>query len=123
MHEYKLYPEYAIKEGYDKPSEPKRLKQDKLKYLTEASAEKKPVKVVSKYFLSLPTNELPSYSALKQVFPATTVYGSDFHREQAWTRWVQNRKNALNSNDASHLLEFLCACAWAPPGTDDMVLD
>ena len=63
------------------------------------------------------------YSALKQVFPATTVYGCDFHREQAWTRWVQDRKNALNSNDASHLLELLRACAWAPPGTHDVDLD
>ena len=51
------------------------------------------------------------------------MYGCDFHREQAWTRWVQDRKNALNSNDASHLLELLRACAWAPPGTHDVDLD
>ena len=25
------------------------------------------------------------FSALKQAFPSTTVYGCDFHREQAWT--------------------------------------
>ena len=63
------------------------------------------------------------FSALKQVFPATTVYGCDFHRERAWTRWVQDRKNALDSTDASHLLDLIRACAWAPPGTDDMDLD
>ena len=59
------------------------------------------------------------FSALKQAFPSTTVYGCDFHREQAWTRWVQDRKNALERSDADCLLELLRACAWAPPGSDE----
>ena len=59
------------------------------------------------------------FSALKQAFPSTTVYGCDFHREQAWTRWVQDRKNALEQSDADSLLELLRACAWAPPGSDE----
>ena len=63
------------------------------------------------------------FSALKQAFPSTTVYGCDFHREQAWTRWVQDRKNALDRSDADCLLDLLRACAWAPPGTDDSTLD
>ena len=58
------------------------------------------------------------FSALKQAFPSTTVYGCDFHREQAWTRWVQDRKNALERSDAECLLELLRACTWAPPGSD-----
>ena len=56
MHEYKLYPEYAIKEEYKKHSELKRLQQDKLKALREALAEGKPIKVISKFFGSLPTH-------------------------------------------------------------------
>ena len=63
------------------------------------------------------------FTALKQSFPSTTVYGCDFHREQAWTRWVQDRKNGLDRSDADCLLDLLRACAWAPPGTDDSVLE
>ena len=67
------------------------------------------------------------FSALKQAFPSTTVYGCDFHRdfhrEQAWTRWVQDRKNALEWSDAYCLLELLRACAWAPPASDDSTVD
>ena len=59
------------------------------------------------------------FSALKQSFYSTTVYGCDFHREQAWTRWVQDRKNGLDRSDADCLLDLLRACAWVPPGTDD----
>ena len=55
------------------------------------------------------------FSALKQAFPSTTVYGCDFHREQAWTRWIQDRKNDLERSDANCLLELLRACVWAPP--------
>ena len=67
------------------------------------------------------------FSALKQAFPSTTVYGCDFHRDfhrkQAWTRWVQDRKNALERSDADCLLELLRACAWAPPGSGDTAVD
>ena len=44
------------------------------------------------------------------------------HREQAWTRWVQDRNNGLEKNDADCLLELLRACAWAPPGPDQSKL-
>ena len=67
------------------------------------------------------------FSALKQAFPSTTVYGCDFHRDfhrkQAWTRWVQDRENALERSDADCLLELLRACAWAPPGSGDSAVD
>ena len=63
------------------------------------------------------------FSALKQAFPSTIVYGCDFHREQAWTQWVQDRKNALERSDADCLLELLRACAWAPPGSGDSAVD
>lgn len=32
------------------------------------------------------------FSAIQHAFPSSTVYGCDFHREQAWTRWVQDKK-------------------------------
>ena len=36
---------------------------------------------------------------------STTVYGCDFHREQAWTQWVQDRKNALDQDKCFGLLQ------------------
>jgi len=63
------------------------------------------------------------FSALISAFPNTVVYGCDFHREQAWTRWVQDRKNRLERIDADLLLELLRACAWVQPGTDQSNLD
>ena len=59
-------------------------------------------------------------SALQEVFPNCTVYGCDFHREQAWTRWVQSRKSGLSREDGDHLLELLRACAWAASGEDGL---
>ena len=56
--------------------------------------------------------------ALGEVFPTTTVYLCDFHREQAWDHWVRDHKHGLNQSEAKELLMFLHACAWAPP-TDD----
>ena len=63
------------------------------------------------------------FLAIKNAFPKTIVYGCDFHREQAWTRWVQDRKNALDKNEADLLLELLRACAWAQPGPNQSDLD
>jgi hypothetical protein len=63
------------------------------------------------------------FSALQLAFPSTTVYGCDFHREQAWTRWVKDRKNALAQQDADCLLDLLRACAWAPPGSGSSPID
>ena len=56
--------------------------------------------------------------ALEEVFPATTVYLCDFHREQAWDRWAKGHKHGLNQFEAEELLTFLRACAWAPPADD-----
>ena len=53
--------------------------------------------------------------AINQVFPNSTVYLCDFHREQAWERWVKCRKNGLGTDQASELLQLLRACAHATP--------
>ena len=52
--------------------------------------------------------------ALEEVFPTTTVYLCDFHREQAWERWVKDHKHGLSQSEAEELLAFLRCCAWAP---------
>ena len=38
--------------------------------------------------------------ALEEVFPATTVYLCDFHREQAWDRWAKDHKHGLSQYEA-----------------------
>ena len=38
--------------------------------------------------------------ALETSFPGTTVYLCDFHREQAWERWVRDKKHSLSTEDA-----------------------
>lgn len=53
--------------------------------------------------------------ALEEVFPSTSVYLCDFHREQSWDRWVRDRKHGLSLSEGEELLTFLRACAWAPP--------
>ena len=57
-------------------------------------------------------------AALECCFPDMTVYLCDFHREQAWERWVKDRKHGLTSEEADELLAELRACAWAPPGKE-----
>ena len=42
--------------------------------------------------------------ALEGSFPDTTVYLCDFHREQAWERWVHDKKHGLSSEDAEWLV-------------------
>ena len=56
--------------------------------------------------------------ALEEVFPTTTVYLCDFHREQAWDRWAKGHKHGLSQSEAEELLTLLRACAWAPPTND-----
>ena len=58
-------------------------------------------------------------AALEEVFHNVVVYICDFHREQAWTRWVHERKHDLTRSDADLLLEMLRDCAWAPSGEKD----
>ncbi len=53
-------------------------------------------------------------AALEASFLGTTVYLCDFHREQAWERWVKDRKHGLSTSDSEWLLDQLRACAWAP---------
>ena len=47
-------------------------------------------------------------------FPNTNAYLCDFHREQAWEKWVKDGSYGLNSADQGWLLNQLQACAWAP---------
>ena len=56
---------------------------------------------------------LPSYQK-KATFDSVRVYICDFHREQAWTRWVNNSQNGLTKPEAEILLSLLRKCAWAP---------
>ena len=57
-------------------------------------------------------------AALEEVFH-NVVCICDFHREQAWTTWVHERKHDLTRSDADLLLEILRNCAWAPLGEKD----
>ncbi len=52
--------------------------------------------------------------ALETCFPNTNAYLCDFHREQAWERWVKDGSHGLNSAEQDWLLNQLRACAWAP---------
>lgn len=56
--------------------------------------------------------------ALESVFPSTTIYLCDFHREQAWDRWIKDRKHGLTQHEGEELLALLRACAWAQPSSD-----
>ena len=42
----------------------------------------------------------------------------DFHREQAWTRWVNTSVNGLSKAEAEDLFTLLRKCAWAPSSTN-----
>ena len=50
--------------------------------------------------------------ALEMTFPGITVYGCDFHREQAWNRWIRDHKNRLTKDEGDKLLSLLQDCAW-----------
>ena len=52
--------------------------------------------------------------AVTQVFPQCIVYLCDFHREQAWERWVRDHHHGLSKNEANELLRLLRECAHAP---------
>ena len=60
--------------------------------------------------------------ALESCFPSSTVYLCDFHREQAWERWVRDKTHGLSSDESELLLDHLRACAWAPSVDDDPTL-
>ena len=46
------------------------------------------------------------------------LFISDFHRQQAWTGRICERKHGLSGDDSDLLLSMLKACAWAPPGEE-----
>jgi len=57
-------------------------------------------------------------SALEQAFPGIIVYICDFHREQAWVRWIRAHKNGLTKEEGEKLLDLLRDCAWAEGGDE-----
>lgn len=57
--------------------------------------------------------------ALQKVFPSCTVYLCDFHREQAWGRWIRSRQSGLSTAEQEELLSDLRSLAWASPGSTD----
>ena len=59
--------------------------------------------------------------AIEAAFENVIVYLCDFHREQAWERWVkskQNTKDGLTKDEGDLLLSLLRSCATAQPCTD-----
>ena len=58
-------------------------------------------------------------AAVAKLFPGAKLYLCDFHREQAWERWVKERAHGLVNSDAEILLDLLCNCANAAPNRDD----
>ena len=57
-------------------------------------------------------------AAIQNLFPSTQIFVCDFHREQAWERWVKDKKHGLSNVQGSVLLELLRDCASAPPNRD-----
>lgn len=55
--------------------------------------------------------------AIEETFPGSMVYLCDFHREQAWGRWVRSHKSGLSKAEQLELLSDLRSLAWAEPGT------
>ena len=53
-------------------------------------------------------------SAISKLFTNTQLYLCEFHREQAWERWVKDRKHGLSERSAATLLDLLRDCANAP---------
>ena len=61
--------------------------------------------------------------AITDVFPNCKVYLCDFHREQAWERWVKDRKHGLSPDEGDTLLSLLRDIAQAPsPESDNLSL-
>ena len=67
---------------------------------------------VSVQHSAYPVLNAPEIGALKTYFPGSTIYHCGFHREQAWERWVHDKKCSLSAEDAELLLKDLCTYAW-----------
>ena len=52
----------------------------------------------------------------------TTVYGCDFHHEQAWGQWISDHKNGLTKDEDDQLLSLLQDCA-IPSASSELDLD
>nr|XP_009857571.1 uncharacterized protein LOC100177403 [Ciona intestinalis] len=50
-------------------------------------------------------------NAVKQAFPTCQMYVSDFHREQAWWRWLHTESNGVSMNDVLPLIMQLRSVA------------
>ena len=57
--------------------------------------------------------------ALEQSFPGVQIYLCDFHRQQAWERWTNQRKHGLSDSDKESLLHLLRECAFAPSASPE----
>ncbi len=49
--------------------------------------------------------------AIEQLSPTVKAFLCDFHREQAWERWVRDQKHGLTKEQGEELLRLLRACA------------
>ena len=62
--------------------------------------------------------------AISTVFHTCQIYLCDFHREQAWEWWTNERKHGLSADDAEVLLSLLRDCAHAPsPTSEELPVD
>ena len=64
-----------------------------------------------KYFMI--DYSMAEINAIESEFPDVAVYICDFHREQAWQRWVKAGKNGLTVGEQKMFLELMQAIARA----------
>ncbi len=64
-----------------------------------------------KYFMV--DYSMAEINAIESEFPDVAVYICDFHREQAWQRWVKSGKNGLTLGEQKLFLELMQAVARA----------
>jgi len=57
-----------------------------------------------------------------ETFTGCCVYICDFHREQAWERWVRDKKHQLTESQGQQLLCMLRQCVNAPPSSPEQTL-
>lgn len=83
-------------------------------YIAEALAKLKEWNPTWKPHFFMTDYSEAEYLAIEQEFPQCTVYLCDFHREQAWERWVKDRNHGLTIDEGQKLLDLLRDCAHAP---------